>query len=152
MSPCNYNTGILTWLGSGWRHAPRPGRLWCVGSSTASEILFAMACHSSGVVGGVITSSIYSSQIAWQTSRTTMEIVFGGMRQTYWSSVYFAPEAMCLSETANSSTGSSGSRYDVCCFVRRCSIRVSISSYISGGVLIKFLKAVGSSSRSSTIS
>ena len=112
----------------------------------------AMAYHYSGVVGGVITSSIYSSHIAWQTSRTTMEIVFGGIRQPYWSSVYFAPEARCLSETANLSPGSSGSRYDVCYFVRRCSIRVNISSYISGGILIKFLNAVGSSRRSSTIS
>lgn len=112
----------------------------------------AMACHSSGVVGGVITSSIYSSHIAWQTSRTTMDNEFGGMRQPYCSSENFAPEARCLSVTANLSPGSSGDRNLVCCFVRRSSTRLNISLYISGGILMKFLKAVGSSCRSSTIS
>lgn len=63
--------------------------------------------------------------------------------------VYLEPEAKCLRQMANFIPGSIGSRKKVCCFSILGPTLASISSNISGGMRMKFLKAVWSSLLSS---
>jgi hypothetical protein len=64
--------------------------------------------QASGVLGGVITSSRYSSTIAWHTLQTRTEIVLDGTRHPNFMSAYLDPEAKCRSVTASFRPGLMG--------------------------------------------
>ena len=113
------------------------------------------------VVGGDICSSRYSSTMASQTSFTTKLIVLWGTLHAYCMSLYLAPE-YCMSlylapdarwrrVSATFKLGSRGARQLVVCLVILGVSLSTISSNMTGGILIKFWNDLWSSFWSSTI-
>lgn len=125
-----------------------------------------------GVSGGASISSRNTCTIASQTSRTMRLMVFCGTRLPYCISLYVEPDAMCQRVRLHASRkykcadvglhvnvmatfykpGSKGARQLVVSFVSVGLSLLTSSSNISGGILMKFLKARGSSFVSFTIS
>ena len=85
-----------------WRHA-----IW---------YSFAISCYSFEAVGQVITSSLYSSTIAWHYSWIEVEIVFRATRKPNCSVGYLSPAAKCHKVIASLKPGSKDFLHNVLFF------------------------------------
>ena len=100
----------------------------------------------------VITSSLYSSTIAWHNSGMKVEVVFLATRKPNCSVVYLYPAAKCRKIIASFTLGSKDFLHNVLFFWIRGSTLFSSSSDISGCIRRKLKNECTSSILSSAIS